>query len=162
LDAVVGTSCLVIAVLAVIDPNNGVPSSMVPFAVGFFVVVNGFTFAYNAGSAINPARDLSPRILTAMAGWGPGVFSYRNYSWFWIPVLGPILGGLVGAAIYNGFIGIHFQKKDSVATASQPASPFPKDFMNDPRFSHIYLSQQSIDFLESLGKRDSTLPLVRT
>lgn len=69
-------------------------------------MIIGAAFGYNCGYAINPARDLSPRLLTFIAGWGPQVFEFRNY--FWIPVVGPTIGSLVGTILYYTFIGNHW------------------------------------------------------
>jgi len=56
------------------------------------------------GYAINPARDLGPRILTAMVGYGKKVFTFRNQYWLWCPVLAPILGAQCAALIYDAAI----------------------------------------------------------
>jgi len=170
-DQIIGTCSLVIAVLAATDANNGLPPSLVPFAVAFYVMVNGFTFSYNCGGAINPARDLGPRLLTLVAGYGWEVFSYRNYTFFWIPVVGPIVGGIVGATVYQSTIGLHWQKKKSDAPVisplpsllpgSLPNASLAKAFANEAFLNNIYLSQQSLDISDSIGKRDSVLPLVR-
>jgi glycerol uptake facilitator-like aquaporin len=64
------------------------------------VVAIGVAFGFNAGYAINPARDLGPRLFTAMAGWGAGVFSAGN-GWWWVPVVAPILGAIIGASAYD-------------------------------------------------------------
>ena len=64
---------------------------------------------FNAGYAINPARDLGPRLFTALAGWGPEVFR-ANHHYFWVPIVGPLVGGALGVWIYDAFIGRHFPK----------------------------------------------------
>lgn len=61
----------------------------------------------NAGYAINPARDIGPRLFTLIAGYGWRVFSYRSYTWFWIPIVAPLIGGVIGAWMYQFIIGIH-------------------------------------------------------
>ena len=72
--------------------------------IGFVVVAIGLSFGANAGYAINPARDFGPRLLAWIAGLGkvamPG--DYANLSaYLWIPIVGPIVGGLVGAFVYD-------------------------------------------------------------
>jgi glycerol uptake facilitator-like aquaporin len=62
------------------------------------------SFGMNAGYAINPARDLGPRLFTFVAGWGTEVFTAGNY-WFWVPIIGPLIGGVLGATIYDLLIG---------------------------------------------------------
>jgi MIP family channel proteins len=161
-DQIIGTCSLLLAVLAANDPNNGMPKYLVPFAIAFYVTVNGWTFAYNAGGAINPARDLGPRIMTAVVGYGSGVFTYQNY-WFWIPIVFPMIGGLLAAAIYNGIIGIHYpeSKTTSKSSISPMQSQLAKAMMEDAFMKQIYLTQQSLESMESLGKRESGVPLVR-
>ena len=71
-----GTALLVGCVFAIIDKNNNTPDKgAVPVMIGLVVFVIGATFGFNCGYAINPARDLGPRLFTAMAGWGGGVFT---------------------------------------------------------------------------------------
>ena len=59
------------------------------------------SFGFNAGYAINPARDFSPRLFTLIAGWGAETFSYGDTYWFYVPILGPFVGGAIGAACYT-------------------------------------------------------------
>ena len=71
------TAMLVALIFALVDKKNGSkPSSgLAPLIIGFVVFLIGMTFGFNCGYAINPARDLGPRIFTAMAGWGGEVFT---------------------------------------------------------------------------------------
>ena len=107
-DQVVGTAFLLIIIAAVVDlRNTAVMSNVGPLIVGFGVAAIGLSFGANAGYAINPARDLGPRLLTWVAGWGelsmPGTGPwYSNY--FWIPIVGPLIGGVIGILIYDLFI----------------------------------------------------------
>ncbi|XP_041361147.1 aquaporin-7-like isoform X2 [Gigantopelta aegis] len=110
-DQVFGTAILLICVLAVTDKRNAeTPSGLVPISVGLSVVAIGMTFGYNCGYAINPARDLAPRFFTFLAGWGAHPFSFRNYNWFWVPIVGPHVGAVVGAIIYQILVGSHWPK----------------------------------------------------
>ena len=59
--------------------------------VGLIVVAIGMAFGFNAGYAINPARDFGPRLFTSVAGWGGGVFTAGN-GWWWVPIVAPIVG----------------------------------------------------------------------
>jgi MIP family channel proteins len=104
IDQVFGTALLVLLVFALIDEKNVAPTtSIVPILVGLAVVVIGQTFGFNAGYAINPARDLGPRMFTAMAGWGSEVFRAGNH-WWWVPIVGPLIGGVLGGFVYDLFI----------------------------------------------------------
>lgn len=97
LGEVVGTAILIIGVMAM-GPNN-LSSGFGPFVVGAIVTSIGLSLGGTTGYAINPARDLGPRIVyqfLPMKNKGTADWGYA-----WIPVLGPIVGGIVGALIYN-------------------------------------------------------------
>ncbi|KAM4700643.1 aquaporin-3-like [Discoglossus pictus] len=106
-DQVIATSALLICILAIIDEkNNAAPRGLQPFVIGLVVLLVGLSMGFNCGYPINPARDLGPRVFTAIAGWGLEVFRAGN-NWWWVPVFGPLLGGLVGALMYELFIDFH-------------------------------------------------------
>lgn len=107
IDQIVGTALLVFLIFALSDKRNFSPSEkLLPVLVGAVVMLIGVTFGFNAGYAINPARDLAPRFFTAIAGWGWGVFSQGD-NWWWVPVVAPCLGAVVGGALYDFFISRH-------------------------------------------------------
>jgi MIP family channel proteins len=104
IDQVVGTAILLLGVMALGDSKNLAPqSNLGPVLVGLLVIGIGMAFGFNCGYAINPARDLGPRLLTFLAGWGPAVFTAGNH-WFWVPIVGPLVGGVLGATLYDLFI----------------------------------------------------------
>ncbi|XP_036598103.1 aquaporin-7-like [Trichosurus vulpecula] len=72
--------------------------------IGILVVTIGLSLGMNTGYAINPTRDLPPRIFTSIAGWGKEVFTAGDY-WWWVPVVAPTLGGPLGAIVYLIFVG---------------------------------------------------------
>jgi glycerol uptake facilitator protein len=103
-DQVVGTAFLLMFVLAVIDTRNQpVRANLAPFVIGLAVAAIGMSYGANAGYAINPARDFGPRLLAYFAGWGkvalPGVHDY-----FWVPIVGPFVGGVLGVLVYDWLI----------------------------------------------------------
>jgi glycerol uptake facilitator protein len=104
-DQIVGTFFLVLFVFAVIDVwNTGVKANLAPFIVGMIVMAVGISFGANAGYAINPARDFGPRMFALVAGWGKVAFpgDYGNVNtYFWIPIVGPLVGGSIAAVMYN-------------------------------------------------------------
>ena len=105
IDQIVGTAFLVGFVFALVDEfNQPVRANLAPLAVGLVVVAVGLSFGANAGYAINPARDFGPRLLALIAGWGkvaiPGDYGNVN-AYLWIPIVGPIVGGLIGAFVYD-------------------------------------------------------------
>jgi len=100
-DQVVGTALLMLVIFAVTDERNmALPPSLSPIVVGLAVLVIGMTYGLNAGYAINPARDLGPRVFTWLAGWGTQVFTAHD-SWWWVPVVGPLCGAVVGGLVYD-------------------------------------------------------------
>jgi MIP family channel proteins len=100
-DQVVGTALLVAGLFALIDAKSAaLPNYFVPIAVGLLVLLIGATFGMNAGYAINPARDLGPRLFTAVAGWGSEVFR-AGHGWWWVPIAAPLLGGVIGGLAYD-------------------------------------------------------------
>jgi glycerol uptake facilitator protein len=115
LDEVVGTFLLVLVVFAISDEFNIAPTgNLGPLIVGVIVAAVGSSFGANTGYAINPARDFGPRLFAWIAGWGklalpgnyktmpPGDGSINVY--FWIPIIGPIIGGIIAAIVYDLFI----------------------------------------------------------
>src|SRR5205085_12617588 len=97
---------LVLGVLAILAPHNlephsGFDTGLGPFLVGLLVWSIGFSLGGPTGYAINPARDLGPRLahfLLPIAGKG-----HSDWSYAWVPVVGPILGGILGAVFYKTF-----------------------------------------------------------
>ncbi|QRP45179.1 MIP/aquaporin family protein [Amycolatopsis sp. FDAARGOS 1241] len=121
LDQIVGTAILVGLIAGLIDSRNNAPQSNTgPFLIGFVVVGIGLSYGTNAGYAINPARDLGPRLMTLFEGWGNKAFP-GNGAWFsnywWIPIAGPLIGGVVGILIYDLLVG-------QVLTAREKAGEF--------------------------------------
>lgn len=111
-DQVVGTALLMLTILAIGDQrNNPPPAWLAPVIVGGIVVAIGVAFGFNAGYAINPARDLGPRLFTAVGGWGGGVFS-AAHGWWWVPVVAPCVGAVIGAVVYDGLVGRHHPPVD--------------------------------------------------
>ena len=103
-DQVVGTALLLLVICALTDQDNFAPPARLgPVLIGLSVVLIGETFGFNAGYAINPARDLGPRLFTFVAGWGAEVFRAGN-NWWWVPVVAPCVGGVAGVMIYDFLI----------------------------------------------------------
>ena len=98
-DQVVGTAVLLVIILGVTDSKNmNIPVYLAPLYIGLGLTAIHMSLALNAGCAINPARDLGPRLFTAMAGWGSTPLTAAHH-WFWIPWLLPQLGAMVGVVI---------------------------------------------------------------
>ncbi len=102
LDQVVGTALLVGLILAITDERNGViPAGLQPLLIGLVVVAIGVSWGGMHGYAINPARDFGPRLFTLAAGFRNTGFA--SHAW-WVPIVGPLAGGLLGALAYDGLI----------------------------------------------------------
>jgi glycerol uptake facilitator protein len=98
---VIGTFMLVFVILAIGATEATADTGLIPLLVGLLVVGIGMSLGGPTGYAINPARDLGPRIMHAIlpiAGKGPSDWGYS-----WIPVVGPIIGGILGAVAFNAF-----------------------------------------------------------
>ncbi len=103
-DEFLGTALLVGLILAIIDARNQpVQANLNPLIIGLLIVAIGASFGLNTGYAINPARDFGPRLWVALVTGGAS-FSANNY-YFWIPIVAPLLGGVVGAFIFDLTIG---------------------------------------------------------
>jgi glycerol uptake facilitator protein len=107
---IIGTAVLVFGVVASVStfiaPGGEVPmDGIFPLVIGLLVLGIGLSLGGPTGYAINPARDLGPRIAHAVlpiAGKGDNDWGYS-----WIPVVGPIIGGILGALLFTilGFGG---------------------------------------------------------
>ncbi len=105
-DQIIGTAILMLLILAVGDIRNSAPGlNLTPFIVGLIVVAIGMAWGTNAGYAINPARDLGPRLASFITGYGTAFRDQYGDLYFWVPIIGPIIGALIGAALYDGLIG---------------------------------------------------------
>ena len=101
LDQTIGTGLLLFMVMAISDERNQPPgANLTPVLIGAVVVVIGMAFGGMHGYAINPARDFGPRLLTVAAGFKNNGLTDGSMV-FWVPIVGPILGGILGAAAYD-------------------------------------------------------------
>lgn len=116
-DQIVGTFFLMLFVLAIIDAMNvGVKANLAPFMVGMAVAAIGMSFGTGAGYAINPARDFGPRVFCWLMGWGTNAFP-GPYGYWWVPIVGPLIGGPLGVVAYKFFIA------DTLAAKAAGAAP---------------------------------------
>ncbi|PLX85934.1 MAG: aquaporin [Desulfuromonas sp.] len=103
LTEIIGTAMLLVGVLGIFNANNGLAGGMGPYAVGILVFSLGLSLGGPTGYAINPARDLGPRIAHAVLPI-PGKRD-GDWAYAWVPVVGPIIGGVLGAVFYDLVIG---------------------------------------------------------
>jgi len=103
LTEIIGTFVLMFGILAILANAAPVQSDIAPLLVGFLVWAIGLSLGAPTGYAINPARDLGPRLAHALlpiAGKGGSDWSYS-----WVPIVGPVIGGLLGALAYVRVFG---------------------------------------------------------
>jgi glycerol uptake facilitator protein len=103
LTEIIGTFVLMFGVLAILANTGPIQSGLTPLLIGFLVWSIGLSLGAPTGYAINPARDLGPRLAHALlpiAGKGDSDWSYS-----WVPMVGPVIGGLLGAVAYVGIFG---------------------------------------------------------
>ncbi len=105
---IIGTAVLLWGILASGDSRNtGLMHNMGPFLVGGTVLAVGLSLGGPSGYAINPARDLGPRLFGLVAGT-QGLFAD---GYWWIPVVAPIIGALIGIYLYDWFVTAYLPKK---------------------------------------------------
>jgi glycerol uptake facilitator protein len=96
-DEFIGTALLTGLIFALVDARNQpVQANLNPFIIGLLIMAIGASFGLNTGYAINPARDFGPRLWIAIVSGGASLNAYT-----WIPIVAPLLGGVVGAFIYD-------------------------------------------------------------
>ena len=101
LDQLIGTGLLLLLIFAISDEFNMPPgANLAPVLIGLVVVAIGMSFGGMHGYAINPARDFGPRLFTAVRGFRNNGLTDGSRVW-WVPVVAPLLGGLLGAAVYD-------------------------------------------------------------
>lgn len=108
---IIGTAILTMGLLFI--GMNKIADGLNPLIVGSLIVAIGLSLGGPTGYAINPARDLGPRIAHAIlpiSGKGDS-----NWSYAIVPVLGPVTGGMIGAVIYRLFYKGAFDTMSVVA-----------------------------------------------
>jgi glycerol uptake facilitator protein len=76
-------------------------ANLTPFIVGLVVVAIGMAWGTNAGYAINPARDLGPRLASFITGFQGAWRDQYGQLYFWVPIIGPLIGGVIGGGLYK-------------------------------------------------------------
>jgi glycerol uptake facilitator protein len=103
---IIGTAVLVMLVLAITDARNTAPgANLAPWIIGIAVVAIGMSLGALSGYAINPARDFGPRLASWVTGWSTAMKAPNGDFYFWVPIVGPLLGGAIGAYVYDFFVG---------------------------------------------------------
>ena len=103
LTEIIGTAMLLLGVLGIFNIHNSIGKGIGPYLVGILVFSIGLSLGGPTGYAINPARDLGPRI----AHFILPIPGKRDSDWgySWVPVVGPLIGCLLGAFLYQIIFG---------------------------------------------------------
>lgn len=105
LDEIILTAFLLLGIFAITEEWN----TLAPMAnsgaliIGLLVALIGASAGYLEAWALNPARDFGPRLFAFLAGWGPQALPAPDNYW-WVPIVGPLIGGLVGGGAYQWLI----------------------------------------------------------
>ena len=104
-DEIILTAFLIFGIFAITEHYNEVAPgpNFGALIIGFLVALIGASMGYLEAWAINPARDLGPRIFCFFTGWGSAAFPSPDHYW-WVPIVGPLLGGILGGAAYQVLI----------------------------------------------------------
>lgn len=100
LTEILATFMLVGMVVVITSDYVNVPIYLIPIMIGLLVMVLGISLGGSTGFAMNPARDLGPRLTHTILRLGDSDWKYAL-----IPVIGPILGGLLGGWIFTIYLG---------------------------------------------------------
>ncbi|GII25806.1 MIP/aquaporin family protein [Planosporangium mesophilum] len=127
-DQIIGTAILLFLVVAVTDLRNSSPAAnLAPVVVGLIVVAIGMAWGTDAGYAINPARDFGPRLASFLTGYDTAFMDQYGNLYFWVPIVGPLIGGVIGVALYEVLVGRFLPEAEPVvvpgqADAAEPAT----------------------------------------
>jgi glycerol uptake facilitator protein len=105
-DQIIGTAILLFLIFAITDVRNASPAvaNLTPFIIGLVVVAIGMAWGTDAGYAINPARDFGPRLAEFITGYRTAFKDQYGQLYFWVPIVAPLIGGVVGGALYEGVV----------------------------------------------------------
>jgi glycerol uptake facilitator protein len=105
-DQIIGTAILLFLVVAITDNRNTAPAAnLAPVVIGLLVVAIGMAWGSDAGYAINPARDFGPRLASFLTGYGTAMRDQYGNLYFWVPIIAPLIGGIIGVGLYDTLIG---------------------------------------------------------
>jgi glycerol uptake facilitator protein len=153
-DQIIGSAILLFLILAVTDLRSTSPgANLAPFIIGLIVVAIGFAWGTDAGYAINPARDLGPRLASYLTGYGSAWRDQYGNFYFWVPIIGPIIGAVLGAGLYDVLIGRHLPVSDE--------DEEPGRIPTDPELDQARHSETAAT-RETAAARETDMPERRT
>ena len=123
-DQIIGTALLLFLVYAVTDSRNTAPiGNLAPVVVGFIVVAIGMAWGTDAGYAINPARDFGPRLASYFTGYGSAFRDQYGDLYFWVPIVAPLIGAVLGAWLYKVLVGRFLPAVEPETVGTPSAEP---------------------------------------
>ena len=118
-DQIIGTAVLLFVIAALTNARNlAAPTAGVgPIAIGLLVVGIGMAWGTDAGYAINPARDFGPRLASFLTGYHTAFLDQYGNLYFWVPIVGPLIGGVLGVGLYRLIVDRYLPPSDEGVTA---------------------------------------------
>lgn len=122
MDQIILTALLMLGIFAVTEERNilapmGNSGALI---IGFLVALIGASDGYLEAWALNPARDFGPRLFAYFMGWGAQALPAPGNYW-WVPIVGPLVGGVVGGAAHQYLIRPYLPSKSASAHLAEPA-----------------------------------------
>ena len=107
-----GTGILMLAILGVSDEGNRArPKGYAALAIGLTVTILISLFGPLTQAGLNPARDLAPRLFSALAGWQSIPFGVNGRGWFTVYIVAPVLGAIVAGGIHRRWFAPHYGRR---------------------------------------------------
>lgn len=97
---ILATFMLVGGIIVITDARLLIPLWIIPVLIGILVMVLGVSLGGSTGFAMNPARDLGPRIMHSFLRIGDSDWGYA-----FVPIIGPIIGGIIGGVLFTLYLG---------------------------------------------------------
>ncbi len=122
LDQIVLTALLLVGIFAVTEERNilAPKGNTGALIIGLLVALIGSSAGYLEAWALNPARDFGPRLFAYFMGWGAQALPAPGHYW-WVPIVGPLIGGGVGGAAYQYLIRPYLPSKAASAELAEPS-----------------------------------------
>jgi glycerol uptake facilitator protein len=99
---VIGTAILLLVIFCVTDERNkSRPQILTAATIGLTVTMLISLLGPLTMACFNPARDFAPRVFSSLAGWGSVPFTANGVGWLTVYICAPLLGGLLGGAVYR-------------------------------------------------------------
>jgi glycerol uptake facilitator protein len=112
---VIGTAVLLLVIFCASDERNRTrPQILTAATIGLTVTLLISLLGPLTMACFNPARDFGPRLFSSLAGWGSVPFKVNGLGWLSVYIIAPILGGLLGGAIYRVFFSPAYERIQTV------------------------------------------------